>query len=761
MVSSTLRHKLYFLALLIISITLTSCQSVLTPRVTLWHTWDGEQGDVINSAVSRFSEIFDDAVVVSSYVPADELVERYIAASEQGLGPDIFIAPNTALPDLANANLITPLPDDVLNPALYYTPSLATASYQNRLYGVPFSMRPLAMYYNLELVDSPATTLTELITQAEAGTGVAINTQFQHILWGIQAFGGQLLDDEGRVILNQGALTNWLNWLLNANSNPQIFLSRDTTTLRRLFIDGRVAYYTGSASELPLIREQMGEDNIGVAPLPAGPNGASGPMMQTDILMFNPSSTPATQTHAIDLALFLTNLEQANTFMRDLQLVPANRRVRVDLRTYPAIAGFIAQTRTTITPPYLPQVTALLEQGDDTLLRVLEGVVTPNTAADELTSSINSEFNLETVDNPQSCDLSGNHTLWHNWTNSAQEYLNRVTARLNRTCRQFQLTTVYVPTSEIVSAYIETFNQGDAPDILLTSSANLYQLVNANAVTPVDRELMQAFSSVAQVSVSINSVPYGVPLAINGNIFYYNQDIIADAPVTTDELLVEGSPPFDLNRSADGMLWTLTAYNGITVVDNEVIPNDERLTAWITWLRQVADTEHISITANQFLRNSQFVQGESIYYIDDSQTLADLSLAMGDSLGVAPFPTGTSPFASSLVTSQALFINPTSDNIETATALANILTAVEEQERMADALRWVPANTTATNSLSADPILASVADILQNGIVVNDDTSDLLSVISQSIDRALRTDQPAEEIARDIFTILSESETSE
>ena len=531
--------------------------------------------------------------------------------------------------------------------------------------------------------------------------------------------------------------------------------------MRRLFIDGRVAYYTGSASELPLIHEQMGTDTIGVTPLPAGPNGTSGPMMQTDILMFNPSSTPAVRAHALDLALFLTNLEQANTFMRDLQLVPSNRRVRVDLRTYPAIAGFIAQTRTAITPPYLPQVTQLLEQGDDVLLRVLEGVITPNTAADELTSRINNEFNLETVTNPQTCDLSGNQILWHSWSGSAQDYLNNVTTRLNRTCRQFQLTTVFVPASDIVSAYLETYNQDDAPDILLTSSANLYQLVGANAVTPVDRDIMQAFSSIAQVSVSINSIPYGIPLAINGNIFFYNQDIIADAPVTTDELLVEGSPSFALARNADGMLWTLTAYNGITVVDNEVIPNDERLAAWVTWLRQVADTEHISINANQFLRNSQFVQGQSIYYVDDSQNLADLSLAMGNALGVAPFPTGTSPFASSLVTSQALFINATSDNIETATALANILATVEEQERMADALRWVPANTTATNSIDADPLLASVADILQNGVVINADISDLLSVISQAIDRALRTDQLAEDIARDIFTILNESETSE
>lgn len=740
---------------------LTSCQSVLTPRLVLWHTWEGEQAQVINSAVNRFGEIFDDVVVVASYVPPDDLIERYMTTAEQGLGPDIFIAPNTALRELADAGLIKSLPEDTLNPALYYTASLATATYQDQLYAVPFAMRPLAMYYNLDLIDNPATTLSELIIQAEAGTGVAINTQFRQILWGVQAYGGQLLDDEGRIILNQGAFTNWLNWLLNANANPQIFLSRDTTTLRRLFFDERVAYYTGSASELPTIREQMGTDNIGVVPLPAGPNGASGPLMQADLLMFNPSSAPSVQTHAIDLAIFLTNLEQANTFMRDLQLVPANRRVRVDLRTYPAIAGFIAQTRTAVTVPYLPQVTRLLEEGDDILLQVLEGVIDPNTASSELTTLINSEFGYDTVEGQTTCDLSGQLILWHSLTNSANEYLSNVATRLNRNCARFTLNTTYVPATDIISAYIQTYNQEGAPDILLTSTTNLQTLFEANVLSPVDRERMQAFSPIAQSTVSLDGVAYGMPIALSGNVFYYNRETVTDAPVTTDELLVEALSSFSLARSVDTMLWTLTAYNGIAVVDDEIIPDEDQLTSWLTWLRQVREAEHINIAANQFLRESEFIQGQSVYYVGSSRNLSDLSLAMGETLSVAPFPTGTSPFASPLVTSLALFTNPASDNIETATSFASLLTDAEEQENMAEQLRWVPANTTADESLDADPLLAIIADVLQNGIVINTNTEDILSEVSRAIDRAFRTDQAVEEIALDVFVNLTESEATE
>ena len=181
-------------------ILLTSCQSVLTPRVILWHTGEGEQASVINAAVNRFSEIFDDVIVVASSVPADEIVDRYIVASEQGLGPDLFIAPNTALRDLADDGLIRSIPDDAITQSLYYTASLKNAMYQNKLYGVPFAMHPIAMYYNRDMVDTPATTLSELLTQAESGTGVALNTQFEQILWGIQAFGGQIIDDDKKNI---------------------------------------------------------------------------------------------------------------------------------------------------------------------------------------------------------------------------------------------------------------------------------------------------------------------------------------------------------------------------------------------------------------------------------------------------------------------------------------------------------------------------------------------------------------------------------
>ncbi len=738
----------------------SACQSIVEPRIILWHSWDGNQAEVINDALDRFSEIFD-TTIVASYIPADAMIERYVSTASQGLGPDIFVASGSVLRELADAKLIEPLEPDILNQSLYYTTSLATLTYDDRLYGVPFAMRPLAMYYNRDLVSVPATTLSELLLQAEAGTGVAINTQFSQIVWGIQAFGGQLLDSEGQIILNQGAYTNWLNWLLSANSNPQVYLSRDTTTLQRLFTDEQVAYYTGSASELTEIRTTMGQGKVGVVPLPGGPNGASGPLIEVDALMFNAFSSQPSREIAHQLALFLTNFEQSNTFMRDLEFVPTNRRVRVDLRTYPAIAGFIAQTRTAVALPHLPQVTELLAQGDESLLRVLEGVISPNTAADELTETVNAEFGLTTVSTVSSCDLVGEILLWHSLTNAEETYLEQLTSNLNLRCPNFNLYLNYVPSNSLVSAYLEVYDKSDAPDMILTSTSALQTLVQARAVATIGRDQMQTYSPISQATVSLGGSAYGIPTALMSNVFYYNTDIVADAPVTTDELIANVSAPFLLSRSADHMLWTLTAYNGIAVSNDQIVPNLDQISTWMRWLTQVNAMDYITITANKFLQTSQFERGESAYYIGSNLELVELSSALGESLSVAVFPTGTSPFASPLVTSLALFTNPKSDNIETATLFSTLFTSPEQQEKMVETLRWIPTNTSAAASVNNDPTLSIIASVMQSGIAITDNPTVVLSAISNAIDQIFIAGRSPDDVAPELFNTLSDAEVIE
>lgn len=323
------------------------------------------------------------------------------------------------------------------------------------------------------------------------------------------------------------------------------------------------------------------------------------------------------------------------------------------------------------------------------------------------------------------------------------------------------MTLEYIPDNDLINTYLEASASNQAPDLLLTTSSNLQSLVEANTVYTIDRNLMQAFSPISQATVSINGVAYGIPVALIGNVFYYNTDLVSDAPVTTDELLVESSAPFAVSRSSGDMFWTLTAYNGIVLSNDTVVPDVDQLNAWLTWLAQVDDTEHIDIVSNNFLRRNRFVDGESAYYVDSSLAVLDLSQAMDDSLAVAPFPTGTSQFASPQITSVALFINPRADSVESSLAFADTLTTVSEQETMAETLRWIPANITANQTIATDPLLSAIADVIQRGIVINRDADILLAEVSQAIDTVFRGEQTVDVIAQGLFDKLSTGEAGE
>ena len=101
-------------------------------------------------------------------------------------------------------------------------------------------------------------------------------------------------------MLNQGGFANWLDWLIEAGNLPNLILSKDEAILNDLFAQGR--------SDLlcrPVLRttwnckEALGEDVVGVSPLPAGPNNSAGPFLITEPIFFSMDSSPAQTDRAM------------------------------------------------------------------------------------------------------------------------------------------------------------------------------------------------------------------------------------------------------------------------------------------------------------------------------------------------------------------------------------------------------------------------------------------------------------------------------
>ncbi len=158
--------------------------------------------------------------------------------------------------------------------------------------------------------------------------------------------------------------TEWLTWLNEIQHEPGIILNTDDKALEEMFVTGKVTYYVNDPAELPDLELRMSPAQIGVAPLPSGPDGPSGPLLPLEAVMLSTASSDDQSTIALAVAHYLTNSQQSTTFMRDLGRIPANRNVEVDPRIYPNLYGFHIQGRTAVTLPNQLRRDAFYAAGD-------------------------------------------------------------------------------------------------------------------------------------------------------------------------------------------------------------------------------------------------------------------------------------------------------------------------------------------------------------------------------------------------------------
>ncbi len=711
--------RLLFICLLILA-GCTRSPAVTSPetlqvqgRIILWHGWSGPQAEAINASIDRFAEIYPDARITRSTMPAEELVQRFRTRAAMGLGPDLLIAPARTIPELAQEELIQDLTpyidvDPSVNLARYLSPALETVHYEERLYGLPVALNTMVLYYNRELVETPPTDLDGLLREATEGRAVALNTDFYRAFWGIKAFGGELFDEQGRVVLDEGGFANWLGWLKIAQGNPGVFMSTDREVTAELFVSSRVAYYVGSSNEVHALRESLGAELVGVARLPAGPHRAAGPFLESDAIFINASSSSAQTELVLRLARFLTSTEQQTQLARQATIIPTNANVRMDHRLYPATAAFLAQAQNAVPRSNLPQMSVLLAQGDMAYALALEGEMGAAEAAQELTTQVNRAFGLaeeaEAADTP--CTLEGALSIWHAYEDHDARALRRITQDFMHTCPGVYIVLKDMEPETLYSFYEQALTEGRAPDIIIGPSEGIARLAEDGLIKALDAlappELTQRYLPVANQAASYDGRLYGLPLSLRTTALYYNPEHIANPARTLADLLEEASVehPVALHVDAYHVLWGTAAFGGLTF-DNEQRPQMEieGLTQWLEWLREALEApgvvgvgSHTAAAEEQVVR---WTEGELAYLIGDTSLLWDLWSTLGvEQVRVAPLPAGPDGESCPFLSVEALLFNPglSSRTTELAIAFATYATGTEGQSLLMTSAARVPAN---------------------------------------------------------------------
>lgn len=714
-----------WLLVLVVMIWGTACTHDVSGRkplkqpILLWHAWNERETKVLNELLARFATIYPENVVIQQGFSAEELLAQFRQQAQRGLGPDLVIINGRALRELAHAGLIQDLSPYAIDTSVYLSTALQTLRYQDRLYGLPLSLHTIALYYNKNLITEPPTTLTALLEQAADSHSIALNTSFYGAFWGIQSFGSDVFDRTGRVVLDQGGFANWLAWLKKAQNLPNIILSNDPKTLEALFVQGRVACYAAGSDRLFDLQQALGEAAVGVSPLPEGPHNPSGPMLETETLLFNAASSRQQTERALRLAQFLTTIEQQTALIRQAGRVPANSRVWVDSRIYPAVAGFAAQARTAVALPNLPQIVDLQELGNDAYIQTLSGVLAPQQAAANLTQQVNAAYHLAASDplTPTACNLSGTLQVWYIPHELDSAVLEAIREAFQQQCPAvtIHLTALTFDEQErdydsrIHEQYQAAVAQGRAPDLLIGTN-HLTAMLAAEGVLQemsslIEPEFLQRYLPEALDAMRYEGALYALPVSIIQLMaLYYNADLVTDPPLMLEDLLHQADAGkkavFPLNNFY-AAYWGLPAFGAqLFDADYRVILDRGGFVEWLKWLQNAQKHPNLSLLltdADADNAKTLFTHGDVAYLAGEARQLSELQAALGKKrVQVTPLPAGPQGKSGPVLGVQGVMLTRSLAPAQQALALAfaRHLADRESQTLLMERANQVPAIVT-------------------------------------------------------------------
>ena len=195
-----------------------------------------------------------------------------------------------------------------------------------------------------------------------------------------------MFDGEGKVVLDRTPGTAlFLDWLLRISQTPGSFVSSDYGMLIDRFKKGEFAFFVDGPWSSAELRQALG-DNLGVAPLPAGPSGPARPWLSGDGVFLNPAVDATQQQLALRLARHIASSASGTILAQTAGRLPAHRDAQI---SDPLLQGFVAQAETALSEPHRAQMSQVWGYAGDMLVKVIDGGMLPDVAVSETSALLN------------------------------------------------------------------------------------------------------------------------------------------------------------------------------------------------------------------------------------------------------------------------------------------------------------------------------------------------------------------------------------
>lgn len=322
--------------------------------VRLWHGENATMHDLLRRVLLDYQRDpvhANVSIVIESH--GVNLLKDYQQAVLAGDAPEIvLLGENRWVGDLAERKLIVDLNDKFASNELepFYPAALDGARFEQRLYGLPFTLDLPVLYYNRANLPNgvPANSDDWLTTARELGDGVttqglAYNLSLYFTQPYLSAFGGDFFDQTGTSLIGTSSYTPTLQWLtwLHTLSQDQRLLARDDHRLINRTIQQNTTLMTVDwASNLPYYR-QVWQDTVGVQPLPklSQTDVEPTPWVRSSVFVLNPRSSDQQQNAALGIMRFLVSADiQKELLQNDIPSVRSDLPDLDDLQSQISLA---------------------------------------------------------------------------------------------------------------------------------------------------------------------------------------------------------------------------------------------------------------------------------------------------------------------------------------------------------------------------------------------------------------------------------------
>jgi arabinogalactan oligomer/maltooligosaccharide transport system substrate-binding protein len=359
----------------------------LSGELTLWHSYGsgGGETDSFMKALNAILTANPDLKVNVVEQPFSDIFNKWNTDVAAGGGPDMFVAPNDNLFSQADAGVLQNL-DTYLAGKLDGFSQVAVdgSKVDGSFYMVPESLKAVALWYDKSSLATPPTTTDALLAGVKDGSiKLGLNQNAYHMFGFTGAFGGTLMDADGKCVADQGGFADAFKYFQDLKAGGAKYYT-DGNALKQDFQTGKLNAVIDGPWQTADFTTALG-DKLAVAPMPAGPAGAkANPFTGTDGWYINPNGKNIDL--AVQVALLLVAPASEQVMTDGAGHVPAAPGVTI---SSPIVQGFADAAAGGLPRPQRAEFNNYWGPFGDAINKVLDTNADPTTTVADACKTMN------------------------------------------------------------------------------------------------------------------------------------------------------------------------------------------------------------------------------------------------------------------------------------------------------------------------------------------------------------------------------------